>query len=73
MTTDFRGLSWQGQTIATAQASAPTGFTAGHAYEVKSCALDNTLGVVWALILDDNHNPRAIQLPTTGAGPFTFQ
>lgn len=71
MSTDFRGLSWQGQTVATAQASAPAGFTAGHAYE--SCALDNTLGIVWALILDDNHNPRAIQLPTTGAGPFTFQ
>lgn len=73
MATDFRGLSWEGQTVATAQASAPTGFTAGHAYEVKSCALDNTTGAIWALILDDSHNARAIQLPASGAGAFTFQ
>lgn len=73
MTTDFRGLSWEGQTIATAQASAPTGFTIGHAYQVKSCAIDNTTGAVWVLVLDDALSPQAIQVPTTGAGPFTFQ
>ena len=73
MATDFRGLTWAGSTIATAQAGAPAGFTAGHVYEVKACALDNTVGTVYALILDDNHNPRAVALPTSGAGAFTFQ
>ena len=72
MATDFRGLTWAGSTIATAQAGAPAGFTAGHVYEVKACALDNTRHR-YALILDDNHNPRAVALPTSGAGAFTFQ
>lgn len=73
MATDFRGLTWSGSTIATAQATAPAGFTAGHVYEVKAVAVDNTSDALFAVILDDNHNPRAVQLPTSGAGPFTFQ
>lgn len=73
MATDFRPLQWIGDPTATAQASAPAGFTASKAYQVKAAALDNTAGLIFALILDDNHNPRAIQLPLTGAGPFTFQ
>ncbi len=73
MATDFRSLDWQGSTVATAQSGAPTGFTAGGVYQVKAAAIDNTTGAVWALILDDNHNARAVQLPTSGAGPFTFQ
>jgi hypothetical protein len=73
MATDFRGLSWAGSTIATAQASAPAGFTTGHAYEVKSIAIDNTADVVYVLILNDNHYPQAVAMPTSGTGPFTFQ
>lgn len=73
MATDFRGLSWAGQAIATAQATAPAGFTQGHAYQVKACAIDNTSGAVWALIVNDSLNLQAVQLPTSGAGPFTFQ
>jgi hypothetical protein len=73
MATDLRGLTWAGSTLATAQATAPAGFTAGKVYEVKACAIDNTTDVIYVLILDDNHNPRAIQAPTSGAGAFTYQ
>lgn len=73
MATDFRALTWVGQPIATAQASAPAGFTAGKAYQVKSAAIDNTTSAVWALVVNDALNVQAVQLPTSGAGPFTFQ
>lgn len=73
MATDFRTLDWIGSQTATAQASAPVGFTSGHAYSVKAAAIDNTTGVVWALIINDSLNLQAVQLPTSGAGPFTFQ
>jgi hypothetical protein len=73
LATDFRGLVWLGEATATAQASAPAGFTVGHAYKVKSCAVENVAAQLYAIILDDNLNPRAIILPTSGAGPFTFQ
>ncbi len=73
MATDFRTLAWAGDPIATAQASAPSGFTAGHAYQVKAAAIDNATGAVWALIVNDSLNLQAVQLPTSGAGPFTFQ
>ena len=73
MATDLRGLTWVGDTDATAQAGAPAGFTAGHVYQVKAVAVDNATDTVYALILDDAHNPRAVALPTSGAGPFTFQ
>ena len=73
MATDFRGLQWAGEAIATAQASAPVGFTNGSAYQVKACAIDNATGTVWALIVNDSLNLQAVQLPVSGAGPFTFQ
>ena len=73
MATDFRALAWQGADVATAQATAPAGFTQGKAYAIKSAAIDNTTGIVWALIVNDSLNVQAVQLPTTGAGPFTFQ
>jgi hypothetical protein len=73
MATDFRALAWNGTSICTAQAGAPAGFTVGNVYQVKSAAVDNLTGNVWAIVLDDNHNPRGLQLPLTGTGPFTFQ
>lgn len=75
MAADFRGLQWAGDPTATAQSAAVSlgGFTLGHAYQVKSCAIDNTASAVWVLVLDDNHNARAVLLPASGSGPFTFQ
>jgi hypothetical protein len=70
---DYRTLDWLGAAFATAQASAPAGFTVGGVYQIKSAVVDDVSGQVIALILDDNHNPRAITLPLSGAGPFTFQ
>jgi hypothetical protein len=70
---DYRTLDWIGSPVATAQASAPAGFTFGNAYQLKAAVVDDVSGQVIALILDDNHNPRAITLPLSGAGPFTFQ
>lgn len=72
---DFRSLTWAGSTLATAQAGAPAGFTAGKVYEVKAAAIDNatTPATVYAAILDDAKNLRAVALPTSGSGPFTFQ
>lgn len=59
---DFRTGNWLGSTVATAQGTAPSGFTLGNIYEVKAAMLDNSVSpaVVWALVLDDNHNPRAV-------------
>lgn len=77
MATDFRTLDWQGSTAATAQTGAVAlgGFSLGGVYQVKAAAIDNTPSppVIYALILDDQHNARAVPLPLSGAGPFTFQ
>jgi hypothetical protein len=72
---DFRSLTWAGSTLATAQAGVPAGFTAGKVYEVKAAAIDNAAApaALWVAVLDDTKNLRAVQLPTSGAGPFTFQ
>lgn len=69
MATDYRTFAWAGQTIATAQASPPSGFTQGVVYQVKGAAVDNVTGVITVLILNDSHQAVAVALPAN----FTFQ
>lgn len=75
MATDLRGLTWTGDPTATAQdgAAALGGYTKGNAYQVKAIAVDNATDTVYVLVTDDHLNVRAVALPTSGGGPFTFQ